>query len=124
MTFPCGILHVVAQFVANPGSPKWTAIAVYENPLLLVPGLALEQRFQECDGFGPERAHSLLLALADNADSCGRLKSDFLRAQVEHLLNSGAGVVQQSQQGVIALALQGTVAEYLLTHRERKQEKW
>jgi hypothetical protein len=58
-----GPLHVVAQFVADPGSPKWTAIAIYEDPLLFVPGLALEQRFQECDGFGPERAHSLLLPL-------------------------------------------------------------
>src|SRR5687767_7300086 len=102
-----GSSHVLRQDVAHAEASQGLPIAIPEDRLVApaVDLVGLKEALQPDDRIGPERADALLSTLAMQNDMSRGRQLKIHSPYVEHLLHPGAGVVQKTQESIIAATL-------------------
>src|SRR5712692_7569619 len=99
--FLSGRFYVLPKLVTNARGSQRVAVTIHEDPILIACRLLLQKRLQQVNSLRPERAEAFLAPLTEQTDLRWRFQTDFLRTQIERLLNACTGVVQQRQQYMI-----------------------
>jgi hypothetical protein len=99
-----GGTDISLQFEADPCCSECLSVTVDEYRLVVRARLPLQQGFEEIHRFRPERAGALFPPFPHKAYVSRRFQTHRAWAQVEGFLNPRTGVVEQGEQGMVALA--------------------
>ena len=96
--------RVFLQLEADAGSFERISVPIHEDRLVFSARISFQESLQQFDSLGPERADPLFSAFTEQANLEGRFQTKGLGREIQRLLNTGTGVIEDRQQDMIALA--------------------
>ena len=99
----CSGGHVLPQLESNSGRFERTSVTVNKDGFIILTWPSFQESLQQCDSLRPQWANSLFSSFANQTNVERRFQSERIGNNVQSLLNAGAGVIERSQQNVIAV---------------------